>query len=362
MKQFIFVFLLLALGAACGSEDDTGSNCTSSSPIPRVLDRYYEIIDNRITNLAAAGVRLESLADGYVDSPSEVGLQALRAQYLLTAEAWLNAEPFAYGPDGASVVSMEVNPFPVDETAVDAHVAQGSFDKSQPANFDRGLPALDYLLFNGTLQEVHQRLLTNGAARLVIFDLSEALQTNMTDLANTWKDSQESFIASTGTSAGSSISVLINGLSKHFEDTRRDRLGTPFGVTTLGFANPQTVEAPYSEQSLTWLRLAIIANQTAFLASDPVGEPILPSLADYIQGLPSADATTLADDIQNQYTLMLAALDEVDGPLATAVEQDVDDVQEAYNTISRQVVNLKTDVPAVACVAITYVDNPSDSD
>jgi len=78
--------------------------------------------------------------------------------------------------------------------------------------------------------------------------------------------------------------------------------------------------------------------------------------------LPTVDAATLVDDIESQYTLMLNELGDVDNPLTEAVDEDTDDVQEAYNAISRQVVNLKTDVPAVACVAITYVDNPSDSD
>jgi len=361
MTRYLFAFLLLGL-FACGDDDAAETKCTSSSPMRGVLDRYYEVIESRTTTLATASISLEVIANEYVDSPTETGLGDFRAAYLATTEAWLNVEPFAYGPDGASQVSAEINPFPVDESVVDRYVTQGSFDASQPTNFDRGLPALDYLLFNGSLSDVHQRLVMDGAARLTLFDLSAAIKVASADLLSAWQGAEETFTLSTGTAAGSGISVLINGMSKHFEDTRRDRLGTPFGVTTLGFPNPQTVEAPYSGMSLEWLRKAIIASQTAFTTSDQIGNQILPSLADYLRGLPTSDATSLVDDIESQYSLMLNELNEIDGPLEVAVEQDIDDVQEAYNAISRQVVNLKTDVPSVACVAITYVDNPSDSD
>jgi len=215
---------------------------------------------------------------------------------------------------------------------------------------------------NGTAEEVHQRLATDANARQVLVDLSQAIVEQSTALYDAWADAEATFITSTGNAAGNGISVLINAFSKHFEDTRRDRLGTPFGVTTLGFPNPQTVEAPYSGQSLTWLKLAIEASQSAFFATDPTSTQNLPSLATYLSELSSPDATSLVDDMATQYQLILDELENIDGPLADAVEQDTDDVQEAYNTISRQVDNLKTDVPTVACAAITYVDNPSARD
>jgi len=363
MTRFLFAFLLFSV-IACGGDDDegTGTNCTSTVDQAEVLRRYADIAQQRVSGVVGSGIRITNQANAYMASPTLSTLESLRSDLLLLSESWIFAEPFAYGPDGSFRVSMEINPFPVDESAVDAIIDAGRFDESVPANFDRGIPALDYLLFNGTTADVHQRLAADANARQVLVDLSGAVLDQASTILNAWKDAENSFSTNTGTAAGNGISVLINAFSKHFEDTRRDRLGTPFGVTTLGFANPQTVEAPYSGQSLEWLRSAIEANQSAFLATDPTSTQNLPSLANYLSGLASPDATSLVNDMAIQYQTMLNELDKIDGPLAEAVEQDVDDVQEAYNAISRQVVNLKTDVPAVACVAITYVDNPSDSD
>jgi len=363
MNRLLSLLFSILVIASCGSDDEgTSTNCTSTVEQSRVLARYADLIENRASGLVANAVQLDGLAEQYLTTPSEQRLEDLKDAYIEVSEAWLFTEPFAFGPDGALLVSMEINPFPVDESAVDAHVSEGSFDESLSSNFDRGLPALDYLLFNGTTTDVHQNLATNAGARQVIADVSSAILSQSNVLLNTWKDAESTFTVNTGTAAGSGLSVLINAVSKHFEDTRRDRIGTPFGVTTLGFPNPQTVEAPYSEKSLEWLERSIEASKSAFLATDPTSTQNLPSLAEYFSGLSGSDATQLVDDIESQYTLMLVEVADIDGPLKAAVEQDVDDVQEAYNAISRQVVNLKTDVPSVACVSITYVDNPSDSD
>ncbi len=362
MIRLLFLLFIVGL-AACGSDDEgTTTNCTSSVDQALVLNRYADIIESRASTLVSEATSLNDLAEAYLSAPSEDGLDDLRTSFLETSTAFILAEPFAFGPDGSLLITEQINPFPVDETAVDDLLAAGSFDESLAPNFDRGLPALDFLLFNGTLAEVNQRLTDSQGARQVISDLSNAILTQSNLLLRTWNDAESSFTASTGTSAGSGLSVLINAFSRQFENTRRDRLGTPFGITTLGFPNPQTVEAPYSGTSLERLRTAIDANSTAFFGADAVGDQNQPSLADYIQGLSTSDAGTLVTDIEAQYTIMLTALTAVDAPLEVAVEEDTDDVQEAYNQISRQVVNLKTDVPAVACVSITYVDNPSDSD
>ncbi|MCB0614576.1 MAG: peptidase M75, partial [Phaeodactylibacter sp.] len=58
----------------------------------------------------------------------------------------------------------------------------------------------------------------------------------------------------------------------------------------------------------------------------------------------------------------LDALSLVQAPLSGAIEGNNERVVNAYNEITRQLVNIKTDMPSVLCVSITYVDNASDSD
>jgi hypothetical protein len=71
---------------------------------------------------------------------------------------------------------------------------------------------------------------------------------------------------------------------------------------------------------------------------------------------------TLDAVIQNQFTSALNALDALSNPLSETVNTNNAAVVNAYNELTKQLVYIKTDMPSVLCVAITYIDNPSDSD
>jgi len=70
----------------------------------------------------------------------------------------------------------------------------------------------------------------------------------------------------------------------------------------------------------------------------------------------------LADVILQQYSEIETNIAKINGPLSTAVDQQKDEVIATYNSMTQQVIYIKSDLPSVMCIPITYVDNPSDSD
>ena len=71
---------------------------------------------------------------------------------------------------------------------------------------------------------------------------------------------------------------------------------------------------------------------------------------------------SLADVIINQYDIAIEKVDAIQETLHESVDGDKENVINAYNVLSEQVIYLKSDMPSVMCIPITYVDNPSDSD
>ena len=346
----------LLLACACGDDDAAGGACSSNADLPALLAEARAAALARGASAAAGLDRVgASLQAARAAAGPARATEALRADVAEALLAFADFEPYAYGPDGSLETVARVNPFPLDEAAVAAYLTGasdgGDFPTAPPA-FDRGLPALEYAVFGegelpaGALDDPDLDTLISRIRR----DLDRA--------RSAWEDAG-AWPQDGGTAAGSALSVLVNATSRHFEDLRRDRLGTPAGVTTLGFPNPQTVQAPHAGLSLALLRRGVEASRAVF-----VGDSEATGLDAYLGGLDGPDAASLATDVAAQYDAILAALAAVDEPLAAAVDDggDRDDVQAAYNALSRQVVNLKTDLPAVACIAITYVDNPSDSD
>jgi len=60
--------------------------------------------------------------------------------------------------------------------------------------------------------------------------------------------------------------------------------------------------------------------------------------------------------------LAIASLTNLEGSLQEEVAENQAAVENAYAEVTKNLVNLKTDLPSVLCVSITYIDNPSDSD
>ena len=356
MQPRLPLALLLAacLAAACDEDTAGGSTCSSVADLTPILAQTRagatEVGSALLLRVDQVRAALE-VARAEADPTAST--ESLQTHTRSLLETFAQYEPLAYGPDGAAVTVARVNPFPLDEAAVSAYLTDGaaSFPDGPPA-FDRGLPALEYAVFDSSLA---------AAGALDDPDLDTVLsriERELTASVASW-EAAEDFADDTGTAAGSSFSVLVNALSRHFEDMRRDRLGIPAGVA-LGFPNPQTVQAPHAAMSLALLREGVEASRGLYVGY-AAGQH---GIRDYLRGIDSPDARSLADDIDAQYDAILAGLSAVDEPLSAAVADggDAEDVQAAYNALSRQVVDLKTDLPAVTCVAITYVDNPSDSD
>ena len=354
--------VVLCLSGMIACDDDGGSldsDCTSTQDVRALLTAYAERAERATGALLNDAVAFDSLAEALPAQPTADDVVVLREAWLGLAGTYQAAAPYAAGADLTTDEAAGLNPFPVNEAAIEASIDGGSGDLPEQPAFDRGVPALDYLLFQSSAMGVAARLADDADRVTALRVYARYLRRDASAVAEAWTRGRDAFVAREGTAAGSGVSALINLASKHLEDLRRDKLATPAGITTLGIANPQTVEAPYSGTSLRLLRDGVAASETFLFGS--AGDRTN-RLVDYVEGLDTEAARSLLADIEGTYADIERALDAVETPLQRAVSEEPDDVLELYRALSDQVVNLKTDLPAVACVSITYVDNPSDSD
>lgn len=363
---FIFAFFLIAGLTACSDENggSVGDPCANDYN-QEVL--FTNVVDNIILpqyrSFRTEVDALSTRADAFLVSPSTTTLDALRQQFSTTWLQWQRVAPFEFGPAESVFLANSLNNFPLDQQALEDNIAAGSWSFDNPSAFDKGFPALDYLLYGlgDTPAAVVDAFTTapQAAAYLdYLTDVVADIQTRTTQVVDEWENGyRTSFISNTGTAAGSSLSLFINSLNLHYENLRRDKIGIPAGILTLGFTNPDKVEAPHSRLSLALAKAGLEASFDYFQGGSGEG---LDDLLNYMDA--EKDGQSLADLILDQYALAQSQLNAIDGDLQVAVDQDSDAVQTAYTELQRQIVNLKTDLPSMLCVAITYVDNPSDSD
>ena len=359
----------ILLLSAC-SEDKGGNPCESDfeqkSLFANVADNIiipgYSRLNGELSNLRLA-------TELFAQTPSLPQLDNLRSAFVDSYTQWQRVAQFEFGPAEEQMLRSRFNNFPVNPQEVEAKVQSGDFDLSNPDTYDKGFPALDYLLYGiAESDELVLDLLSNpekpGYQNYLEAIVADMEQQGLAVLKG-WQEEgyRETFINNTGAAAGASLSLLINNLNEHYEIIKRDKIGIPSGVTTLGITFPEKVEAYYSGRSLALAEAALKAAEGLYLGRNSQSGADGPGLDDYLQEVNATkEGQNLSSLIKTQFQKALDALSLVQAPLSGAIEGNNERVVNAYNEITRQLVNIKTDMPSVLCVSITYVDNASDSD
>ena len=363
---FSFVFISLALLFA-GCEDDMGGSqrpCESDFDQQALFEHLADdVIIPGYTALELSALNLHAAAFDLAQAPSLEGLEEAQAAFKTAYLHWQDVAQYGFGPAEEAALRATLNNFPLNRDALESKVAAQDYDFTDPNTFDKGFPALDYLLYGLGDQSDAAIVAQLGEADYATFltEQTAYITESAKSVNDAWKHSyRDEFVASEGTAAGASLSQVINGLNEQYETIKRDKIGIPAGVVTLGFTNPEKVEARYSGLSLALAKRALQAAETFYLGIGSDGQNGL-GLDDYLEAVNATkEGESLNARIQQQFEAAAAALEAVPAPLRTAVEENNELTVAAYNELTRQIVNI--DMPSVLCVAITYIDNPSDSD
>lgn len=365
MKKILSIILLFLFTFNACQDNNGGETPTCGGDFDQKA-MFQNIADNIIIpgyeNLKIKVDEMVVKTETFTTNYSINSLDELRASFLDAYGYWQHVALYNFGPAEEVFLRSSVNNFPLDVTMTEANIQSRTYDFNQPDNFDKGFPAIDYLLYGIGENDnaIINRYLTDNAAnyeeylKAVVADIQERVNYTYDGWTNGY---DETFINNTGTAAGTSLSLIINGLNENYELIKREKLGVPSGVLTLDFPNPDRVEAFYSGYSLTLLQVALQSSRYLYVGASGLG------LDDYlIYAKAEKNGESLDLIIQQQFTAAVEAVDKLDSPLSAYIESNQSDVVNAYNEVTKQVVNLKTDLPSVLCVSITYIDNPSDSD
>ncbi|MBU3742324.1 MAG: hypothetical protein FGM24_08580 [Candidatus Kapabacteria bacterium] len=239
--------------------------CAESNAPTDTFDRQAMLQDLAMQAIIPAYMSMQTDAgamiaaiDALTLAPSEVTLRAAREAWLSTALSWQRAQLFDFGPADAitGTLGQSVNTFPTSTAKVEAAIAAGD---TSLQNFDRdarGLPALDYLLFDGSAAKVVAKLSTSPMRRAYLRAVTRDIAAHVQRVYNAWNTTYYAdFVGRNGTDAGSGATQVFNALNRGFELLKNFKIGIPAGLQAgQTAAAPMSVEAPYS--GLSW-RLAL---------------------------------------------------------------------------------------------------------
>lgn len=373
--KFLKIFLILSISSAflltsC-KEDDVQDPCSSdfdqvalfSNVADNIVIPSYENLKSRIDELSI-------MTQSFVDNPTENSLNELRIAFKESYLTWQSAAQFEFGPAEDVFLRNSLNNFPANTGQIEFNIENEVNNFDQPDTYDQGFPALDYLLFgiagSDDLTEtvkIYTENLNREKYRKYLSDLVTDMEFKVTSTHDEWKNSyRDAFVTKTGTAAGNSLSQIINGWNENYELIKRNKIGVPSGVLDLNFPLPDKVEAVFSGISSSLAIEALNASLRLYLGVGKTGTNGI-GLDDFLNEINAEkNGKTLDEVIQEQFANAINAVSELPDPLSESIENDEMPTVLAYNEITKQVVNIKTDLPSVLCISITYIDNPSDSD
>lgn len=353
MKKLLYILPVLAITfVACDkNKDDDKPDFDKGSLLVNVADN---IIIPRLNDFELKINDLELAYQDFQSDMTQTKLDVLRTEWQEAYVAWQYIKTYNFGPIMSYGFKASTGTFPTDTTLVNSNISSGSYDLNTAANIDAiGLSSLDYLLYkSGALNY----FINDANYSVYVGDVIAKLVTETAAVSAAWVSYRSTFVNSTGTEATSAFSQLVNEFNLDYEIAKNAKLGIPIGKQSLGIQMPEYIEARYSGISFTLLQSSIDAIHKLYEGISLAGSNG-PGFDDYLNHL---ERQTLNSTIKNNFGAINTKISSFSNSLETEMTNDPAGLDELYNLIQGQVVNLKTDMTSAFGVLITYQDNDGD--
>ena len=354
VKIVILSFLTIGLLSAKCKKDDPSDD--------QIFDQFA-LLENYSENIIRPGyevlfnnlVALEDAAEAFDSDYSEANLLSTQEEWLKAYKSFQRVQMFDFGPAMNRGLKSALATYPTDTIKINENAQGGFVNLGTADNIDAiGFPALDYLLFDLSNEKALFKLQNGVNRRAHILSIIEKMKVEVLSVMSDWANYQEDFISSGGTSSTSSLSFLVNEFNKDFELTKNAKIGIPAGVKSLGIIRPEFIEAPYSKKSLEIAYASIEGLKEAYLGASGLG------FDDWLK-IFEGNGVELNNRILNAFEEIRISADLIQNrEFKDVLDTDLQLAIDLYEKLQANVVNIKTDMPALFGVFITYQDNDGD--
>lgn len=341
------------------------------APDPRaaVLDTWtHQLALPGYRAFADAAAALSDRADAAcaADAPTAAALDAARDAWWTARGRWQALEVFAIGPYdayperlGPHIDFAELRPERIEARLADPPTRETIADLGAA---ERGLPAMEYLLFADPAADwTGARCQYLAAAAADTARLAERLH-------RAWADD---FAARVTAPAGEpfgdvhdAFSTLVNRMGDQVLVLRADRLGRPLGDKAGGAPQPEAVESRYADRARADIRDVLDTIWRMY-----VGTPTQPGLAALPQiAVPVVDEagdapperTAIDRAFRRAYAEAVAAVEAIDRPLDVAVVETPETVRAAVDALGRLQTVIQVDLNAALAVQLAFGSGDGD--
>ncbi len=335
-KYFKLPVLALAL-SACNSPAsfDRGQMLTMTAQ-DFVVPAYQDVMDE--------SEALQASVTAFCASPSASTLVNAQAAWKVAQTSVKRIEVVGFGPYLDDHLNDAMDFWPTRpsniEKAIDDHPDATAATIEGLGSVVQGLPAMEYLLFDGTPSAILTKFAasTDGDRCDFLKAQSERLSANAEALYDAWADPVFGFYSDLSRAGDgnlpyptvqSAVNEFVNQMGFLVEVVKDTKIGKPFGKKSGGTTLPDSVESPYSENSLNDIVDSLEGLKRFYQGSFIAGTS--GSLSVYAL-LKTKDAY-IADVIVNYIDESVQAVRDIPEPLSTSVNTYPERVETAYQRL-----------------------------
>lgn len=361
MKKSINILLLSFLFFAISCSDDDSNDNTDFDRAEMLQSIAENLIIPNFETLQTSVASLQSAVSDFVANTDEANLSSMR-------QAWVNAvtdhqhcSAFGFGPANLSLGSYAsvLGVFPVSESKVESALSDPDFNLAGSFDRDlRGFYTVEYLIYGNGQTDAQLIAGFDQERKDYLILITDELKATFDNIVNEWNTSYlQEFVASEGTAAGSSISLLYNEFVKDYENLKNFKLELPAGLSAGQTASDGTlVEAFYSGISRNLIVEHFENSKNIYLGFSSGGQEII-GFEEYlasVEGGPQLITSTLEaiEQIDN------AIADLPQGRLSDQV--DAAEVATLRDLLQDNTANFKSSMSSLLGISITF--NSGDGD
>lgn len=362
----------ITLAIACKKESGEETEEETGFNRKEMLRNYADnLIIPSFSDLNQKTKALQSAVNDFAANTDAANLQKVQEAWKSAYISWQSANAFNLGPAGEEGLkkgmSEEIATFPVNVSIIQTRIANNNTSFNDFQRDTRGLLAIDYLAF-GTAGD-NSAIVSYYAGNTNAVNYLKAV-TNHTaqyveGVLNAWNGGyKETFINNTGTSVGSSTSLLYNEFVKSFETIKNYKIGLPIGKAPGVEVpkNPALVEAYYSGISIQLLKEHLKVIEQFWRGTSKNGQDGIGFKA-YLESVEGGKA--LVASTEEQLAKVKAAMNALDdnkrlSDMVASGGADLDALENIYLELAKHTRFFKSDMSSLLGITITYSSGDGD--
>lgn len=292
---------------------------------------------------------------------------ALENSWRMAMEAWMQTQPFRFGPAKDEFVDLKIQFWPDEKGLVKSKVEE-LLNSGQPLDANviaaasaaaQGLPAMEYLMYGfgdgvSAFTDVNQ-----GDRRcLYLVAAAENMRNQSRALTSAWGNSKQGYLPAFAYSndsidIGVSFATLLREALVALEFVKNTKVGKPFGLPQ-GTPNALFLESWRSGNSLNNIISNLITLQQIFYGGSHFG------LDDLL--VINYGETELEFNLRSQIAKCLSLASSLSQPLANQINnQDVrNQVETLFTELVKLIAYMKQDLARVLGITIGFSSNDGD--